>query len=145
MTLKRMEHIGIVVDDLAAATAFFGELGLELKGEMTVEGSSVDRIIGLEGARSEIAMMRAPDGSGEIELIRFLSPASQGDAHPVPPNTRGLRHLAFAVEDIEAVVTALRAHGGELVGEVVNYEDSWLLCYVRGPEGIIVELAEKLG
>ncbi len=139
-----MEHVSIVVDDLAAATEFFVELGLELRGETSVEGNWVDRIVGLEGVRSEIAMLRTPDGHGEIELVKFHSPPAQaGDPH-APANTPGLRHLAFLVEDIDAVVAGLRARGTELVGELVRYEDSYRLCYVRGPEGIIIELAEKI-
>lgn len=145
MTVKRMEHIGIVVRDLAAAVGFFSELGLEPQGEMTVGGPWVDRIVGLEGVEADTAMMRVPDGPGQIELIEFHSPPLEdGDSH-APPNTAGLRHLAFAVEDIEAMIDRLQAHGGELVGELETYEDSWRLCYLRGPEGIIVELAEKIG
>jgi catechol 2,3-dioxygenase-like lactoylglutathione lyase family enzyme len=140
-----MEHVGIVVDDLAAATAFFVELGLEPQGETPVEGEWVDRIVGLEGVRAEIAMMETPDGHGRLELTKFQAPSgSRGDRH-APANTPGLRHLAFAVDDIDAAVARLRAHGAELVGEVESYENSYRLCYVRGPEGIIVELAEKIG
>lgn len=140
-----MEHIGIVVDDLATAIEFFVELGLELRGEMSVEGSWVDRIVGFDGVHSEIAMLRTPDGHGEIELVKFHSPPTQaGDPH-APANTPGLRHLAFLVEDIDAIVAGLRARGTELVSELVRYEDSYRLCYVRGPEGIIIELAEKIG
>ena len=144
MTLQRMEHVGIVVDDLAAATEFFVELGLELLGEGSVEGRWVDRIVGLDGVRAEIAMLQTPDGHGRLELIQFNAPSAEGDAH-APANTRGLRHLAFAVDDIEDTIARLRARGSELVGELVNYGDSYWLCYVRGPEGIIVELAEKIG
>ena len=140
-----MEHVGIVVDDLAAATEFFVELGLELQGEWQVEGRWVDRIVGLDGVRSEIAMLQTPDGHGGIELVKFHSPPTQGGDSHAPANTPGLRHLAFAVEDIDAVVAGLRARGTELVGELERYEDSYRLCYVRGPEGIMVELAEKLG
>ena len=145
MTLRRMEHVGIVVDDLAAAIEFFVELGLELQGNGSVEGRSVDRIVGLEGVRSEVAMMQTPDGNGRLELVKFLSPSSQGDDRHAPANTPGIRHIAFAVEDIDAVVAGLRASGAELVGELERYEDSYRLCYVRGPEGIIVELAEPIG
>jgi catechol 2,3-dioxygenase-like lactoylglutathione lyase family enzyme len=145
MAIQRMEHVGIVVDDLAAAIEFFTELGLEPRGEGQVEGSQVDRIIGLEDARAELAMLRAPDGHGEIELVKFHSPPAQpGDPH-APANAPGLRHLAFLVEDIDAVVAGLQARGTELVGELVRYGDSYRLCYVRGPEGIIVELAEEIG
>jgi catechol 2,3-dioxygenase-like lactoylglutathione lyase family enzyme len=145
MTLKRMEHVGIVVDDLAAAIEFFIELGLELRGQMPVEGRWVDRIVGLDGVRSEIAMLQTPDGHGGIELVKFHSPSYQGDNRQAPANTPGIRHVAFAVEDIDAVVAGWRARGAELVGELERYEDSYRLCYVRGPEGIIVELAEQIG
>jgi catechol 2,3-dioxygenase-like lactoylglutathione lyase family enzyme len=140
-----MDHVGIVVDDLAAATAFFAELGLERQGEGSVGGDWVDRIVGLEGVRAELAMMETPDGHGRLELVKFHSPSGpDGDRH-APANTPGIRHLTFAVDDLDAVVTGLRAHGAELVGEVERYEDSYRLCYVRGPEGIIIELAEKIG
>ena len=145
MTLQRMEHVGIVVDDLAAATEFFAELGLVLQGEAPVEGRSVDRVVGLEGVRADTAMMQTPDGNGRLELVKFHSPSNQGDNRHAPANTPGIRHIAFAVEDIDAVVAGLRAHGGELVGELERYEDSYRLCYVRGPEGIIIELAEQIG
>jgi catechol 2,3-dioxygenase-like lactoylglutathione lyase family enzyme len=145
MTIQRMDHVGIVVDDLAAAIGFFVELGLELQGEMTVEGRAVDRIVGLEGVRNDVAFLRTPDGHGQLELIQFHSPpAERGDRH-APANTLGLRHITFAVDDINAVLARLRARGAELVGELVNYGDSYWLCYVRGPDGIIVELAEKIG
>ncbi len=145
MTILRMDHVGIVVDDIAAATAFFVELGLELQGEGPVEGGWVDRVVGLVGVRAEIAMLQTPDGHGRVELAKFHAPPSpSGDRH-APANAPGIRHLTFAVDDIDAVVTGLRARGAELVGEVERYEDSYRLCYVRGPEGIIVELAEKIG
>jgi catechol 2,3-dioxygenase-like lactoylglutathione lyase family enzyme len=140
-----MEHIGIVVDDLAAATEFFVQLGLELHGEASVEGRSVDRINGLEGVRADVAMMQAPDGDVQLELAKYHSPPFQGDNQPAPANTPGIRHILFVVEDIHGIVAGLRARGTELVGELVNYEDSYWLCYVRGPEGIIIELAEKIG
>jgi catechol 2,3-dioxygenase-like lactoylglutathione lyase family enzyme len=145
MTIKRMDHVGIVVDDLAAATEFFVELGLELQGEGLVEGRWVDRIVGLDGVRAEFAFLQTPDGHGRLELIKFLTPSAQGGDRHAPANTLGIRHLAFAVEDIDAVVAGLRARGAELVGELERYEDSYRLCYVRGPEGIIVELAEQIG
>jgi catechol 2,3-dioxygenase-like lactoylglutathione lyase family enzyme len=145
MTIERMEHVGIVVADLAAAAGFFAELGLELQGEGSVEGHWVDRVVGLEGVRVDFAMMETPDGGGRIELVKFHAPPSRaGDPH-APANTPGLRHLAFKVDDIDAAVAGLRARGGELVGEVENYRDFYRLCYVRGPEGIIVELAERIG
>jgi catechol 2,3-dioxygenase-like lactoylglutathione lyase family enzyme len=145
MTLQRMDHVGIVVDDLEAATEFFVELGFERQGSGQVEGRWVDRIVALDGVRVDFAMMQTPDGHGRLELIRFRSPPSQGDESHAPANTRGLRHLAFVVDDIDAVLAGLRTHGGELVGEVERYENVFRLCYIRGPEGIIVELAERIG
>ena len=144
-TIRRMHNVAIVVDDLAAAKAFFGELGLELEGEATVEGSAVDRLVGLEGVRSDIAMMRTPDEHGRLELTTFHSPAV---VTPEPAdalgNTLGLRSIMFAVDDLDATVDGLRTRGAELVGEVEQFGDSYRLCYVRGPEGIIVALAEQL-
>jgi catechol 2,3-dioxygenase-like lactoylglutathione lyase family enzyme len=145
MAIKKMEHVGIVVNDLPAAIEFFVELGLEPRGQGQVEGPWVERIIALDEVKVEFAMLRTPDGDGEIELVKFHSPPTQtGDPH-APANTPGLRHLAFLVDDIHAVVEGLRARGTELVGELVRYEDSYWLCYVRAPEGIIVELAEQIG
>ena len=144
MAIHRMEHVGIVVDDLAAATAFFVELGLKLQGEGPVEGGWVDRIVGLKGVRMDIAMMETPDGNGRLELTKYHAPAGGGGDRQAPANTPGIRHLAFAVDDIDAVVAGLRGRGAELVGEVERYEDSYRLCYVRGPEGILVALAEQL-
>jgi catechol 2,3-dioxygenase-like lactoylglutathione lyase family enzyme len=145
MTIHRMDHVGIVVDDLAAATAFFVELGLTLQGEGAVEGGWVDRVVGLEGVRAQIAMLETPDGHGRIELATFHAPPGPGGDRCAPANTPGLRHVSFAVDDIDAAVARLRAHGAELVGELERYEDRYRLCYVRGPEGIIVELAERIG
>jgi len=143
--IERMDHVGIVVDDLAAATAFFVELGLELQGEGPVEGSWVDRVVGLKGVRADIAVVETQDGHGRLELTKFHTPSDQdGDRH-APANTPGIRHVAFAVEDIDAVVAGLRARGAELVSELERYEDSYRLCYVRGPEGIIIELAQQIG
>jgi catechol 2,3-dioxygenase-like lactoylglutathione lyase family enzyme len=144
MTIQRMDHVGIVVDDLAAATEFFVELGLQLRGEGPVEGPWVDRVVGLEGVRAEIAMLQTPDGHGRIELAKFHSPSSQGGSRPEPANAPGIRHVTFAVEDIDAVVARLQARGAELVGELERYKDSYRLCYIRGPEGIIIELAEEI-
>jgi catechol 2,3-dioxygenase-like lactoylglutathione lyase family enzyme len=144
MTIQRMDNVGIVVDDLKAATAFFLELGLELEGEATVEGRWVDRVVGLEGVRSDIAMMRTPDGHGRLELSRFHTPPATAAEPNAPVNTLGIRRIMFAVEDIDDVLARLQAHGAELVGEVVQYEDKYRLCYVRGPEGIMVALAEEL-
>jgi catechol 2,3-dioxygenase-like lactoylglutathione lyase family enzyme len=140
-----MEHVDIVVDDLAAATAFFVELGFKLQGEWPVEGGWVDRVVGLEGVRVDAAMVETPDCHGRLELVKFHAPSGPGGDRRAPANTPGLRHLAFAVDDIDAVIAGLRGRGGELVGEVERYEDSYRLCYVRGPEGIIVELAEQIG
>jgi catechol 2,3-dioxygenase-like lactoylglutathione lyase family enzyme len=145
MTIQRMDHVGIVVDDLAAATAFFVELGLKLQGEWSVEGGWVDRVVRLEGVRVEAAMVETPDGHGRLELVKFHAPSGRGGDRHAPANTPGIRHVAFAVDDIDAVVARLRARGAELVGEVERYGDSYRLCYIRGPEGIIVELAERIG
>jgi catechol 2,3-dioxygenase-like lactoylglutathione lyase family enzyme len=139
-----MDHVGIVVDDLAAATAFFVELGLELEGEAAVEGAWVDRVVGLEGVRAEITMLQTPDGHGRVELAKFHAPSGPAGDPQAPANAPGIRHLTFAVDDIDAVVAGLQAHGGELVCELVRYQDIYRLCYVRGPEGIIVELAERI-
>jgi catechol 2,3-dioxygenase-like lactoylglutathione lyase family enzyme len=143
MAIKRMDHVSVVVDDLEAATAFFVELGMDLEGEATVEGAWVDRINGLDGVRADIVMVRTPDGHGRLELTKFHSPEAVGGEH-APPNTMGLRSVMFAVEDIDDVVTRLRGHGAELVGALETYENSYRLCYVRGPGGIIVSLAEQL-
>jgi catechol 2,3-dioxygenase-like lactoylglutathione lyase family enzyme len=145
MGIQRMDHVCIVVGDLPAAIEFFAELGLEPQGEGSIEGDWVDRVVGLEGVRSEIAMMQTADGNGRLELVKFHSPpAVAGDAE-APANALGIRHITFAVDDIDAVVAGLRARGAELVGEVEQYEGVYRLCYVRGPEGVIVELAERLG
>jgi catechol 2,3-dioxygenase-like lactoylglutathione lyase family enzyme len=144
MTIQRMDHVGVVVDDLEAAIAFFVELGMELEGEAPIEGRWVDRVVGLDGVRVDIAMMRTPDGHGRLELTKFHAPtAVSAEPENAPGNTLGLRSIMFAV-DIDATVAGLRAHGAELVGEVARYQDSHRLCYVRGPEGIIVALAEQL-
>jgi len=140
-----MDHVGIVVDDLATATEFFVELGLEMQGQGSVDGRWVDRIVGLEGVRGDFAMMQTPDGNGRLELVKFHSPAPQGDDRQAPANAPGIRHVTFAVEDIDDVVARLQARGAELVGELERYEDVYRLCYIRGPEGIIIELAERIG
>ena len=144
-TIQRMDNVAIVVDDLDAAVAFFTELGLELEGKGQIEGLWADRTVGLDGVRSDIAMMRTPDGHGQVELTRFRHP-ERLVAEPAiaPPNTLGLRQIMFAVEDIDDTVAGLRAHGAELVGDMVQYEDKYRLCYMRGPAGIIVALAEEL-
>jgi catechol 2,3-dioxygenase-like lactoylglutathione lyase family enzyme len=145
MTVLRMDNVLLVVDDLEAAKAFFAELGLELQGETTVEGPSVDRLIGLEGVRATIASMRTPDGHGQIELDKFHTPAAvRAEPEDAPVNALGIRRIMFAVDDIDDVLGRLRRHGAELIGDVVRYEDDYRLCYVRGPEGIIVALAEQL-
>ena len=139
-----MDNVGIVVDDLAGAITFFVELGLELEGEATVEGELVDRVVGLDGVRSDIAMLRTPDGHGRVELSKFHAPAAVSAEPNAPVNRLGMGRIMFAVDDIDAVVAGLRARGSELVGEVVQYGDSYRLCYVRGPEGILIALAERL-
>ncbi len=145
MTVQRMDHVGIVVDDLAAATAFFVQLGLRLLGEGPAEGAWVDRVVGLEGVTAEVAMLETPDGHGRVELSKFHAPSGPLGDPQAPANTPGIRHITFAVDDIDAVVATLKARGAELVGTVERYEDSYRLCYVRGPEGIIVELAQQVG
>jgi len=146
MTLLRMDNLLVVVDDLDAAIAFFVELGMELEGRTTVEGNWVDRIVGLDGVRSEIAMMRTPDGHGRLERDKFHAPpAIKPRPQDVPVNTLGIRRIMFTVDDIEDVVARLKTKGAELIGEVTRIEDpSYLMCYVRGPEGIIVGLTEQL-
>jgi catechol 2,3-dioxygenase-like lactoylglutathione lyase family enzyme len=144
MTLRRIDNIGIVVEDLPAAIAFFIELGMELEGETTVEGQTVDRVVGLQGVRSDIAMLRTPDGQARLELSRFRAPEAI-DADRTPPvNKLGIGRIMFAVDDIDDVLARLRGHGAQLVGEAVQYGDSYRLCYLRGPEGILLALAEEL-
>ncbi len=152
MTLQRMDNVLIVVDDLEAAKAFFVELGMALEGETTVEGPLVDRLIGLHNVRATLALLRTPDGHGRIELDKFHTPEADGlrasartRPENVPVNALGIRRIMFAVDNIDDLVARLRAHGAELVGEMVQYEDTYRLCYIRGPEGIIVGLAEQLG
>ena len=146
MTITEMHHVSIVVDDLEAAIAYFVALGMELEGQAPIEGPEVDRINALDGIKVDIAMMRAPDGNGRLELTKFHAPAA---ISPEPKNALGnvlgLRSIMFTVDDIDATIARLRAHGGELVGELEQYGDSYRLCYVRGPEGIIVALAQQLG
>jgi len=145
MTIQRMDHVSVVVDDLEAAIAFFVELGMELEGQAPIEGRAVDRVNALDGVRVDIAMMRTPDGHGRLELTKFHTPTAVSAApENAPPNTLGLRSVMFAVDDVDAAVAGLRAHGAELVGEVAQYQDSYRLCYVRGPAGIIVALAQQL-
>lgn len=145
MAIKRLENVGIVLNDLEAAKTFFVQLGLKVVGEELVEGDWVGRVVGLEGVRCNIAMLETPDGSGQLELMQFISPRARvGDVHALP-NTLGIRRIAFSVDDIDATVAGLRSRGTELLGVVENYADTYRLCYVRGPEGIIIMLAEKLG
>src|SRR4051794_23622485 len=145
MTLLRMDNVLIVVDDLEAAKAFFAELGMEVEGEATLEGPWVDQVVGLENVRADITMMRTPDGHCGVELSRFhRPPAVRAEPENAPANTLGMRRIMFAVEDIDDVVARLRSHGAELVGEIVQYEDVYRLCFLRGPEGIIIGLAEQL-
>ena len=146
MTIQRMDNVAIVVNDLDAAVAFFTELGMELEGKAQIEGPWADRTVGLDGVRSEIAMMRTPDGHSKLELTRYHAPAasSAGPENP-PPNTLGLHRVMFAVDDVDDTVARLRTHGAELLGEVAQYESIFRLCYLRGPAGIIVALAEQIG
>jgi catechol 2,3-dioxygenase-like lactoylglutathione lyase family enzyme len=145
MTVQRMDNVAIVVEDLAAAVAFFTELGLELEGSAQVEGPWADRTVGLDGVRSEIAMMRTPDGHGKLELTKYRAPAAKEAEFKNPsPNTLGLHRVMFAVSDIDDAVARLRTRGAELLGEVAQYQADYRLCYLRGPAGIIVALAEQL-
>jgi catechol 2,3-dioxygenase-like lactoylglutathione lyase family enzyme len=145
MTIRRMDNVLIVVDDLEAATAFFAELGMELEGEATVEGQWAGRVVGLDGVRADIVMMRTPDGHGRVELSKFHTPSAiSSEPQNAPANTLGIRRIMFLVEDLEDVIARLRTHGAELLGEVAQYEDSYRLCFVRGPEGIILGLSEQL-
>ncbi|MFK0011289.1 VOC family protein [Streptomyces sp. NPDC091027] len=145
MAVQRMDNVGIVVEDMDAAIAFFVELGMELEGRGEVEGAFADRCTGLDGVHCDIAMLRTPDGHGRLELARYRSPvASTAGPRHRPHNVLGTHRVMFAVDDIEDTVARLRPHGGELVGGIARYEDSHLLCYLRGPEGVIVGLAEQL-
>ncbi|GAB5494468.1 MAG: VOC family protein [Phototrophicaceae bacterium] len=144
MKINRIDHVGIVVNNLPAMKAFFLEFGLEMMGEAEVEGEWVERIIGLQNVKEDVAMLRTPDGEATIELVKFHSPLDEEGIQQALSNTLGIRHIAFAVEDIEAIVSKLEKKGAELVGEIQTYEDSYKLCYIRGPEGIILELAEEL-
>jgi catechol 2,3-dioxygenase-like lactoylglutathione lyase family enzyme len=146
MAIQRMDNVGIVVTDLDAAVAFFTELGMELEGRTPIEGRWAGNVAGLDGMRSEIAMMRVPGAPGRIELATYHAPeAIVPEPEVAPPNTVGLHRVMFAVDDIEDTLARLRPHGAVLVGEVTRFEDSYLLCYLRGPSGIILALAEELG
>ena len=144
MTIKRMDNVGIVVEDLDAAIAFFSELGLDLEGRAPVEGDWADGVTGLRNMRVEIAMMRTPDGHSRLEISRFLAPPVVADHRNDPVNALGYLRVMFAVEDIDDTLARLRRQGAELVGEVVQYEDVYRLCYIRGPEGLLIGLAEEL-
>jgi catechol 2,3-dioxygenase-like lactoylglutathione lyase family enzyme len=145
MTIKRLDHISVVVDDLAAAIAFFTTLGMEREGAAEVEGPWVDRVNRLEGVHVDIVMLRTPDGHGRLELTQFRHPPLVASAPAsAPPNTLGLRSVMFAIKDLDDTLARLRTHGAELIGEVAQYEDLYRLCYLRGPAGIIVALAEEL-
>ena len=146
MAIQRMDNVLIVVEDLDAAKAFFRELGMELEGETQVEGPWVDSVVGLDGVRADIAMLRTPDGHGRVELTRFHTPpAVRAEPANAPANALGLRRIMFTVDDLDEVVGRLRAHGAELVRGIAQYEDVYRLCFIRGPGGIIVGLAEELG
>ena len=145
MTIQRMDNVLINVEDMEAAKAFFTELGMELEGETVVEGPWAGRVVGLDDVRADIAMMRTPDGHGRVELTKFHTPpAVRAEPESAPANTLGIRRIMFAVDDIDDVVARLRSHGAELVGDIAQYEDIYRLCFLRGPEGIIVGLAERL-
>lgn len=146
MGLQRMDNVAIVVDDLDAAVEFFTELGMELEGRGQIEGLWADQAVGLDGVRSEIAMMRTPDGHSKLELTRYSNPvALSADPQNPPPNVLGLHRIMFAVDDIDDTIDRLRIHGAELLGKVAQYESIYRLCYLRGPAGVIVALAEKIG
>jgi catechol 2,3-dioxygenase-like lactoylglutathione lyase family enzyme len=146
VALQRMDNVLIVVEDIEAATAFFAELGMELEGETQVEGPWADSVVGLEDVRADIALLRTPDGNGRVELTRFHTPAAvRSEPHPAPANAIGLRRIMFTVTGIDDVVARLRRCGGELVGEIAQYGEAYRLCFMRGPEGIIIGLAEQLG
>ena len=146
MTILRMDNVLIVVEDLEAAKAFFVELGMELEGETQVEVDWADRVVGLEGVRADIAMLRTPDGHSRVELSRFHTPpAVRAEPEDAPANALGMRRIMFAVDDVDDTVARLRGHGAELVDEIAQYEDRYRLCFVRGPEGVVVGLAEQLG
>ncbi len=146
MKVQRIDHVGINVEDLAAAKAFFLDLGFEVEGEMDVEGEWVDRIIGLKDVRDTVVMMSVPSGEANIELVQFHSPKDAQGVQPSHSNTLGIRHICLAVDDVEGMVALLKKkHGAQLVGEIQNYKNMYKLCYLRGPEGIILELAEQLG
>ncbi|WP_049996129.1 VOC family protein [Halococcus sediminicola] len=144
MGTLRFDHVGVVVDDLDAVAAFFLDLGFEREGGMVVEGEWVDKINGLDGVRAEVVMVRVPDSSGKLELVKYHTPADSEGAHPLPANQLGFRHIAIEINDLNAIVDELRDNGFDTVGEVRDFEDAYRLCYVRGPEGLIIELTEQI-
>ena len=143
--MVRFDHVGVVVDDLDAVAAFFVGLGFERDGGMLVEGEAVDKINGLDGVRADIVMVRTPDGSGTLELVKYRTPADTGGAQPLPANRLGFRHICIEVDGLNTIVDGLRDQSFGTVGEVCDYGNSYRLCYIRGPEGLIVELAERIG
>ncbi len=144
MGIQRIDHVSVIVNDLTAAKEFFLELGLEVEGEAEMEGEWLDRVVGLKGTRTALAYMRAPDGQAALELVKFYSPSDEAGIQRSSANTLGIRHIAFVVDDIDAIVAKLKKNGQEIFSEVQTYEDTYKLCYVRGPEGIILELAESM-
>ena len=144
MKVHRIDHVGVIVDDLSAAKAFFLDFGFEVQGEGELEGEWLDQIVGLKGVKTAYVFLRTPDGEANLELIKFYSPSDEKGIQQTSANILGIRHIAFAVEDIEAVVAKLKKKGMEIFSEIQNYENMYKLCYVRGPEGIILELAEQI-
>jgi catechol 2,3-dioxygenase-like lactoylglutathione lyase family enzyme len=144
MKIKHIDHIGINVEDLEAATTFFTDLGFTVAGEMLMQGELVDKVTGLQGVKDNMVMLKAPDGQVNIELVKYHHPIDEAGIQPTAANTLGLRHLCFDVEGFDEIVASLQQKGYELVGEIQTYENAWKLCYVRGPEGLIIELAEQL-
>lgn len=145
MKIHRLDHVGIVVEDLATAKEFFLDLGLGVQGEMGLESELLDRVTGLKNAKTEMVMMQTPDGEATLELVKFVRPSDEKGIQRTSANTLGLRHICFAVEDIEAIIAKLKKKGVKAFSEIQNYENIYKLCYLHGPEGIIVELAEKIG
>lgn len=143
--VQRFEHVGVVVEDLESVTAFFVDLGFKRDDLMRLEGEWIDRVVGLDGVRMEMVIVYAPDGSGRLELTKFHQPADPAPAQSPLSNRLGFRHISYAVDDIDSIVERLRANGLDTIGDIVNYEDTYRLCYIGGPEGLIVELAERIG
>jgi catechol 2,3-dioxygenase-like lactoylglutathione lyase family enzyme len=145
MGVRSFDHVGVVVDDLDAVTKFFLDLGFEREDLVPLEGEWMDKVVGLDGVRAELVVVKAPDGSGRLELTKYHTPAGEGEVRPSPSNRLGFRHIAYAVQDLDTILDGLRDRDVDLVGDVVNYQDTYRLCYVRGPEGLIVEFAERIG